>query len=239
VSPECCWAVVPAAGRGSRMANATPKQYLPLHGRTVLEHSVLALLQLPEIRSLVVALPANDDAARELPLMADARVVVVTGGAERSDSVLAGLDGLVALGAESDDWVLVHDAARPCLGAKALQRLLEQIASLDTGGAILAEPVADTVKQADAHGQVVATVDRSVLWRAQTPQAFRLGELQDALREASSQGWRVTDEASAMERRGYPVWLVAGDRSNLKITQPADLELASFYLASAGRNVEK
>jgi 2-C-methyl-D-erythritol 4-phosphate cytidylyltransferase len=238
VITERCWAVVPAAGRGSRMANATPKQYLPLHGRTVLEHSLLALLRLPALQAVVVALPAGDDVAQNLPLMADERVVAITGGAERSDSVLAGLDCLATLGAQSDDWVLVHDAARPCLDAKALQRLLEQTASLDSGGAILAEPVADTVKQADARGQVVATVDRSALWRAQTPQAFRFGELQNALREASSEGWAVTDEASAMERCGHPVWLVAGERSNLKVTQPADLELAGFYLARADKFAE-
>ncbi|MEP1469898.1 MAG: 2-C-methyl-D-erythritol 4-phosphate cytidylyltransferase [Halieaceae bacterium] len=235
---ERCWAVVPAAGRGSRMASATPKQYLPLHGRTVLEHSLLSLLRLPAVQAVVVALPDADDIAQGLPVMADERVVAVTGGAERSDSVLAGLDGLATLGAASDDWVLVHDAARPCLDRGALQRLLQQTASLDTGGAILAEPVADTVKQADARGQVVATVDRSALWRAQTPQAFRFGELQDALREASANGWEVTDEASAMERCGHPVWLVAGERSNLKVTQPADLKLAAFYLDSADQRAE-
>jgi len=238
VSKARCWAVVPAAGSGRRMASATAKQYLPLCGRTVLEHSVLALLQVPAVEAVVVALPADDELAQGLPLMTDERVKTVTGGAERCDSVLAGLAALAGLGADTGDWVLVHDAARPCLRPDAVERLLERVAVVGAGGAILAEPIADTVKRADAQGRVVATVDRSVLWRAQTPQLFRLGELEGALHDARRDGVEVTDEASAMEHCGYPVWLVAGERRNLKVTEPADLELAGFYLTSAPERAE-
>jgi len=217
------------------MASATPKQYLPLSGRTVLEHSLLALLQVPAVEAVVVVLPAGDDVAGRLPLMTDKRVKTVTGGAERCDSVLAGLVALAGLGADNGDWVLVHDAARPCLRPGAVEQLLERVEPGGAGGAILAEPIADTVKRADTQGRVVATVDRSLLWRAQTPQLFRLGELERALLDARRDGVEVTDEASAMEHCGYPVRLVAGERRNLKVTEPADLELAEFYLASGHR----
>ena len=220
------------------MASATPKQYLPLCGRTVLEHSVLALLQVPAVETVVVVLPADDTLAQGLPMMADERIKTVVGGAERCDSVLAGLAALAALGADTGDWVLVHDAARPCLRPGSVERLLQRVEAGGAGGAILAEPIADTVKRADAQGRVVATVDRSVLWRAQTPQLFPLGELDGALQAARRDGVEVTDEASAMEYCGYPVWLVAGERHNLKVTEPADLELAEFYLASALERAE-
>jgi 2-C-methyl-D-erythritol 4-phosphate cytidylyltransferase len=142
--------------------------------------------------------------------------------------VQAGLQAL-SKQAAPDDWVLVHDAARPCLPAQDTQRLITQVTASGTGG-ILAEPVVDTVKQAGADGLVAATLDRSTLWRAQTPQMFRLGELRRALDQAMQQGLEITDEASAMEMAGYPVQLVVGSSRNLKVTVPADLELAAWYL---------
>lgn len=226
---RACWAVVPAAGIGSRMGSEVPKQYLQVAGATLLEHSIRALLACNEIVAVVVALNPRDERAGELQLLQDPRIRCVEGGAERSDSVLAGLDGLEACAA-TDDWVLVHDAARPCLRSVDVQCLIGQVRAEGVGG-ILAQPITDTVKQAGTDGRVARTLDRSLMWRAQTPQMFRLGELREALLDATRQGLPVTDEASAMELANYPVQLVPGSPANLKVTQPADLQLAGWYLA--------
>ncbi len=223
-----CWAVLPAAGIGSRMGSERPKQYIEVAGATIFEHSLRALLNSPQITAVVVALHSQDSHAAELAILSDSRVQTVLGGAQRSDSVRAGLQVLVTQAAP-DDWVLVHDAARPCIPQQDIDRLITRVTGSGTGG-ILAEPVVDTVKQADANGLVEATLDRSTLWRAQTPQMFRLAELQHALDQAVRQGWEITDEASAMEMAGYPVQLVTGSSRNLKVTMPADLELAAWYL---------
>ena len=234
---QACWAVVPAAGIGSRMGSEVPKQYLQVAGATLLEHSLRALLACDDIVAVAVALNPRDERAGSLPLLQDPRILCVEGGAERSDSVMAGLDGLETRAA-TDDWVLVHDAARPCLPGADLQGLIEQVCSEGVGG-ILAQPITDTVKQAGAEGRVARTLDRSLLWRAQTPQMFRLDELREALLDASRQGLAVTDEASAMELAGYPVQLVPGSPSNLKVTLPADLKLAGWYLdQQAGRTTQ-
>lgn len=234
MSVDRCWAVVPAAGVGARMASETPKQYLKVAGKTVLEHSVQALLNAAAIETVIVALHAEDTEAMKLPVMSDAKVRAVTGGAQRSDSVLAGLTALQALGAGAQDWVLVHDAARPGIRTTLVEALIAQVGSSNVGG-ILALPLTDTVKQADSQALVAATLDRSSLWRAQTPQMFRLGELIEALQAATADGVQVTDEAAAMERAGYPVQLVTGEPANLKVTEPADLALAGFYLDKAAR----
>lgn len=227
-SSERCWAVVPAAGVGTRMDSGLPKQYLEIAGTTMLEHSVKALLACERVHGVVVALHAHDSRASELAVFGDRRVQRVTGGDHRSDSVLAALDSLLSQG-ELDDWVLVHDAARPCLRLGELHRLIDGVVASDTGG-ILAEPMVDTVKQAGDDGRVLRTLDRSRLWRAQTPQMFRLGPLYAALAGAKKQGLSITDEASAMELAGQPVQLIMGSSSNLKVTVPADLALADWYL---------
>jgi 2-C-methyl-D-erythritol 4-phosphate cytidylyltransferase len=152
----------------------------------------------------------------------------VAGGAERCDSVLAGLDALTGQTPERG-WVLVHDAARPCVLTADIARLIGEVSAREVGG-ILAEPIVDTVKQAGEDGLVSRTLDRSRLWRAQTPQMFRLGLLREALLQAAREGLALTDEASAMEAAGHPVQLVAGSSSNLKVTVPEDLALARFYL---------
>ena len=223
-----CWAVLPAAGIGSRMGSALPKQYIEIAGATIFEHSLRALLACRELVAVVVALHPDDKRAADLAVMNDTRVQTVVGGRQRSDSVLAGLAALSGQAA-ADDWVLVHDAARPCLQKQECLRLITQVIDSGTGG-ILAQPVVDTVKRADANGMVAATVDRKLLWQAQTPQMFRLGELQQALQQAAANGLAVTDEASAMEMAGYPVQLIAGSARNLKVTVPADLQLATWYL---------
>ncbi|MEM0954728.1 MAG: 2-C-methyl-D-erythritol 4-phosphate cytidylyltransferase [Pseudomonadota bacterium] len=222
------WAVVPAAGIGARIGGDRPKQYLALAGQPVLQHSLNTLLALPNLRAVAVAIAAGDEAWPGLPAALDSRVRLAPGGAERSDSVLSGLDCL-ASEAAAHDWVLVHDAARPCLPTADLERLVDSLAEDDVGG-ILALPVADTVKRADDAGRIIETVDRSGLWLAQTPQLFRYGMLAAALRAAKAAGHAVTDEASAIERAGFQPRLVPGSPRNIKVTRPADLALAENYL---------
>lgn len=223
-----CWAVLPAAGTGTRMGAELPKQYLQVAGATLLEHSLRALLGCGHIDGIVVALHPQDSRAGQLAVFQDPRIHTVAGGEQRSSSVLAGLDAL-SVRAAPHDWVLVHDAARPCLQSRDIEGLIEAVIDRDTGG-ILAEPIVDTVKQASADALVVRTLDRSTLWRAQTPQMFRLDELRSALHQAQEQGLVVTDEASAMELAGYPVQLIVGPAGNLKVTVPEDLPLAAWYL---------
>lgn len=216
------------------MGSDVPKQYLPLGGRCLLEHSLLALLGNAAIATVVVALHPEDARAASLDLLRDPRVRTTIGGEQRADSVLAGLNCLGDRAADSD-WVLVHDAARPCLSAKDLERLIDAVLGRDTGG-ILAEPVVDTVKRATADDLVECTVDRDRLWRAQTPQMFRLGELRGALQQALAAGATITDEASAMEYAGFPVQLVRGSPANLKVTVAEDLALAAWYLQRRSDN---
>lgn len=231
------WAMVPAAGAGKRMGSAVPKQYLSLAGRPVIAHTLASLLDHPRIDGVAVAIGAGDEwwptVAAELNAAKPLRVV--TGGAERCHSVLNGLEAL-SEPAQPEDWVLVHDAARPCLTGGDLDRLIDTLADDPVGG-LLAVPVRDTLKQADDAGRVAATVDRSRLWHALTPQMFRLGMLHEALSAALARGLLVTDEAAAMEVAGFAPRLVEGRADNLKITRPEDLALAEFYLtrrATAG-----
>jgi 2-C-methyl-D-erythritol 4-phosphate cytidylyltransferase len=223
-----CWAVLPAAGTGSRMGGDMPKQYLEICGATLLEHSLRALLRCEELSGIVVPLHPLDSRAALLPMMADARVQTVIGAAQRCGSVLAALEAL-AVRAAPRDWVLVHDAARPCVRHGDIQRLMQVVISSGVGG-LLAEPIVDTVKQATDSARVLRTLDRATLWRAQTPQMFRLGELLEALKQALARSMDVTDEASAMELAGHPVQLVEGSAGNLKVTVPTDLHLAAWYL---------
>ena len=234
MKPEArAWAVVPAAGRGRRMGSEVPKQYLGLRGRLVLDHALETLLAHPRIGGAVVAVGAGDVGWRASAFAVDARVAWVEGGAERCQSVLNALDALwgrVAAG----DWVLVHDAARPCLHRADLDRLFAVVPSHPVGG-LLAVPVRDTMKRADASGDVVATVDRNGLWHAYTPQMFRFTLLRAALRRAIDDGVLVTDEAAAVERLGLAPRLVEGRPDNIKVTRPEDLALADFFL---GRQAE-
>jgi 2-C-methyl-D-erythritol 4-phosphate cytidylyltransferase len=224
-----CWGVIPAAGIGSRMRSETPKQYLEVAGATLLEHSLAALLLCDFIETVVVALHPDDETAVKLPGLKDSRVLLTEGGAQRSDSVFAGLLALDDL-ASPDDWVLVHDAARPCVSPEDISALA--CAVIDSGvGGILAQPIVDTVKRSDAHNQVDETLPREHLWRAQTPQMFRLHALREALENAKLHGLSITDEASAMELAGQGVQLVSSCPGNLKVTVPEDLPLAEFYLA--------
>lgn len=217
------WIVVPAAGVGSRMRADRPKQYLPLAGKSVIEHTLGCFLDHPGLLGLVVSLAADDPYWANLECAKDPRIHRAGGGAERADSVLAGLHRLSELGARDDDWVLVHDAARPNLSRQDLDKLLAELGDDPVGG-LLAVPARDTLKRAGADGRVVETIDRSVIWQAFTPQMFRLGALRDALASALEAGAAVTDEASALEWAGFSPRLVEGRSDNLKITRPEDLQ---------------
>ena len=217
------WVVIPAAGIGSRMRADRPKQYLALAGRTILEHTLHCFLDHPQGCGLVLSLAADDPWWPALPCAVDPRIQRAEGGAERADSVLAGLLQLIELGAQPDDWVLVHDAARPNLSRSDLDLLLQELADDPVGG-LLAVPARDTLKRAGADGRVAETVDRSLIWQAYTPQMFRLAALHRALADALVADVAVTDEASALEWAGLAPKLVEGRADNLKITRPEDLE---------------
>lgn len=222
------WVVVPAAGRGTRTGLAMPKQYVGLVGRPMLAWTLERLLAHPGISGAVVALAADDPHWPGWTRIAGKPVLTATGGAERCESVLAGLAALPAQVA-AGDWVLVHDAARPCIGSAELDRLLA--ARDHPVGALLALPVADTLKRANARGESCASIDRAGAWRAQTPQMFRRGELADALARAIAEGEAPTDEAAAFERLQRHPLLVPGDARNLKVTSAEDLALAEWWLA--------
>jgi len=222
------WAVVPAAGSGLRMGTELPKQYLRLRGRTVLDHALAALLADPAIRRVVVAVAPGDTRWQDGEHARAPRVRWVAGGAERCHSVLNALDDLAAEAA-AGDWVLVHDAARPCLGRADLHRLVRSLRGHPVGG-LLGVPVRDTMKRCTADGSVAATVDRAGLWHAYTPQMFRFGLLHEALRAAVATGELVTDEAAAVERAGFVSRMVEGSFGNIKVTRPQDLPLAEFFL---------
>jgi 2-C-methyl-D-erythritol 4-phosphate cytidylyltransferase len=223
------WAIVPAAGAGRRMGADTPKQYLPLGGKTVIEHTLDTLLSCQRLSGVILVLSPDDERwAGIQQRYTEQPLETVTGGVERCHSVLNGLDQLVARGSD-DDWALVHDAARPCVRLEDIERLMATLESSTEGG-LLGVPVADTMKRVDKDVCISDTVDREGLWHAYTPQMFRVGILRAALQQAISDGQQVTDEANAMELAGYRPRMVQGARDNIKITVPSDLALAAFYL---------
>lgn len=216
-------AIVPAAGIGSRMQADRPKQYLKILGKTILEHTLSIFLSYEKINQIILPVAENDPYLSGIDLLQDPRIKVVTGGTNRADSVLNGLRSIE----NKKSWVLVHDAARPCLRHEDLGKLVQ---IQDENGAILAIPAVDTIKRSNADLQIQHTEDRSQLWLAQTPQFFPVELLQNALEQAEKQGFIVTDEASAMELAGFRPHLVAGRSDNIKVTRPEDLALAEFYL---------
>lgn len=220
------------------MGAAIPKQFMRVGPHSVLCHTVSVFLENPRIQGVILVLGADVD-PDVLDLPPDSgRLFQVLGGEERSDSVCNGLEFLAARH-DPRDWVLVHDAARPCLPPDDLERLLTELEHDPVGG-LLALPSTDTLKRVDPQtGQVQETLDRSVIWRAQTPQMFRLGLLLDALRVSARSGCKVTDEAAAMEGAGFSPRLVEGSAVNIKITRPEDLALAEIYLGQRGRLGER
>ena len=215
------------------MRAARPKQYLPLLGRAILQHTLERLGHYPRLRGMVVGIAADDaywpTLATEIPNL----LTTYVGGAERAQTVLNGLRVLETYAAP-DDWVLVHDAARPCVRHADIDSLLAAVAGHADGG-LLALPLSDTVKRADHNGCVEDTVARAGLWRALTPQVFRLAALSDALESAMRAGVEITDEASAMEYSGARPRLVHGHADNIKITEPEDLALAELFLREQER----
>ncbi|GAB3336977.1 2-C-methyl-D-erythritol 4-phosphate cytidylyltransferase [Marilutibacter aestuarii] len=234
---DAVWAIVPAAGRGSRFGGDRPKQYLEVAGRTLLEHALDALLAHPRVAGAVVALSADDAHWQGGGGRQGKPVLTCVGGEERADSVLAALDALPD-GVDDASLVLVHDAARPNLCLDDLDRLIAA-ADAHADGAILAAPVRDTLKRAAADGSIAGTEPRESLWRALTPQAFRRGGLAAALRAARADGVAVTDEAMAIERMGGRPRLVEGREDNLKVTTPADHALVEFLLARRTRGTRE
>ena len=228
-----CWGIVPAAGRGLRMGSDLPKQYLLLGRRTVLDHSIAALLAHAAVRAVVVAVAPGDERWRGSQHAGDPRVRWVEGGAERCHSVLNALDTL-SVDAGAGDWVLVHDAARPCLRAADVGRLIAGLAGHPVGG-VLGSPARDTMKRCGADGTVTGTVERQGLWHAYTPQMFRYAPLRAALRDAIGAGLLLTDESAAVERAGLAPRLVEGSSHNIKVTRPEDLPLAEFLLGQTAR----
>ncbi|MFA0110652.1 2-C-methyl-D-erythritol 4-phosphate cytidylyltransferase [Vibrio breoganii] len=220
-------AIVPAAGVGSRMQADRPKQYLMLHGKTILEHTVEKLLSHPAISEVVIAVSAEDEYFSETTIANHPLVTRVAGGKERCDSVLNALDYLKQQ--DYQEWVLVHDAARPNVSHEDITTLIEQGCKHQVG-AILAAKVRDTMKRSSQANEIKNTVDRVNLWHALTPQMFRCYPLQQALQSALNNHSQVTDEASCMELIGLSPLLVEGRADNLKVTQPEDLALAEFYL---------
>jgi 2-C-methyl-D-erythritol 2,4-cyclodiphosphate synthase/2-C-methyl-D-erythritol 4-phosphate cytidylyltransferase len=231
------WAIVPAAGSGQRFAAGTegqaPKQYTPLLGKSVLEWTLRALLCESRVHAIVVVLAAGDARWPAVAASLDSnKLLTALGGVHRQDSVLRGLEYLTAH-ASPDDWILVHDAARPCLSEADLCKLLDVLTeAADCAGAVLAAPIVDTVKRegGDAVGVAAETVDRQGLWRALTPQVFKFAQLHAALQDAARLGLTVTDEAQALERHGTRATLVLGSPFNIKVTRAADLALATEIL---------
>ncbi|MCL7714158.1 2-C-methyl-D-erythritol 4-phosphate cytidylyltransferase [Stenotrophomonas mori] len=223
------WAVVPAAGRGTRFGGPVPKQYLLAAGEPLLAHTLEALLSHPGVAGVMVVIAENDADWPGWNALAGKPVVTCSGGDTRAASVLAGLQALPE-SVRADDFVLVHDAARPNLPPGDLARLLE-VGRADPVGAILAAPVRDTLKRAGDDGGIDRTEPRERLWRALTPQLFRRHQLTRALLDAAAAGVAVTDEAMAMERQGARPLLVEGDERNFKVTTPADLARFEFELS--------
>ncbi|EFX91377.1 2-C-methyl-D-erythritol 4-phosphate cytidylyltransferase [Actinobacillus ureae] len=213
--------VIPASGVGSRMNAPLPKQYLKLQGKTILEHTLNIFLEHPNIQKIIVAVSETDQYYPELSVLNSPKIQIVFGGETRADSVFNAIKVI-----DEDAWVLVHDAARPCLKRSDLDKLLQV---QEPSGAILATPAIDTMKRASGN-KIVATEDRSTLWHALTPQFFPVNALKHAIKNALEQGYTITDEASAMEMSGYTPQLITGRSDNLKITRPEDLALAEFYL---------
>ena len=224
------WALIPAAGIGTRMKSELPKQYLEIDGKTILEHSLSKFLEHPSIDKVVVALHPNDNHWAKIKIANHSKIITVEGGATRAESVLNGLKAIQQQH-QQEDWVMVHDAARPCLDAGSIDALI-QAGNESKHGAILAIPSVDTVKLANANQTIDKTLNREQIWLAQTPQYFPVQTLADAIETGLEQGLAITDEASAIEAQGMHPALVIGTRKNIKVTEPEDMMLASVWLAT-------
>jgi len=234
------WVVIPAAGIGKRMNTDIPKQYLKINNKTILEHTLNCFTSHSDIAGIIVVLNTDDYYWKKISkdkCLSSKPIYTVEGGKERSDSVMQGLDYLLMVEQlDENNWVMIHDAARPCLLKKDIDALLSVRDEANTGG-ILASPVRDTMKRATPdNNTILITESRENLWHALTPQLFRIGQLKEALEFCLDKGKPVTDEASALENIGEQVILIEGSSNNIKITQAADLELATLLLSSPSFN---
>lgn len=222
------WVIIPAAGIGQRMNVERPKQYLHLLGKTILEHTLSCFLAYPHIEKIIVVVAENDLYWPSLNLLSNPKILTATGGGKRFESVLSGLHK-IAPWALPNDWILVHDAARPCLQHQDIDRLIQQLQGHVVGG-LLGIPVADTLKKNNPLGEVMGTMDRHDIWQALTPQMFRYQKLINALQYCMEHHLNITDSSSALEILGEKPLLVRGRRDNIKITYPDDLLLAEQIL---------
>ena len=225
---EKLWAVVPAAGQGRRVGGAVPKQYLEIAGMPVLVHSLNRLAAVQQIDAIFVGISETDRHWHKLALPASMQVACYTGGQSRAETVWLGLQALQKC-ASADDWVLVHDAARPCVQVEDIDTLISAVVPSLEGG-LLAVPVTDTIKVANQDSTAKQTMDRRMLWRAQTPQLFRFSVLYTALQAVVHNLESISDESAAVEKLGLKPLIVQSDERNIKITNSKDLQLAEFFL---------
>lgn len=221
------WIIVPAAGVGHRFGGDIPKQYQQLLGKSVIEHTLERLLQLQDVQ-IVVAVSSEDTLWQSLSVFQNPRIQTTLGGEERADSVRLTLESFQGK-AHQDDWVLVHDVARPCVQVQDIQNLIKKLAGHKVGG-VLATPVSDTVKRVLHESSIDSTEDRSQLWAAQTPQMFRYGLLLESLQKAVQQQYQPTDESAAIEQLDYTPCVVEGSRDNIKITRLEDMAIAEAIM---------
>lgn len=230
MTQQACWVIIPAAGQGARMQASSPKQYFSLGAQTILEHSLKVFVNLPFVQRVVVALSKEDVYWSGLAICHNPKIMTVEGGLSRAHSVL---NGLLALShhAHQNDWVMVHDAVRPCVRRDDVERLWHNLQD-DAVGGLLGYPVTDTLKKVDEQVRVSTTMSRANLWHALTPQMFRYSMLSQALQHGLKEGAMITDEASAIEALGHQPRMIEGCRDNIKVTLMSDLALAERILES-------
>ena len=225
------WVVIPAAGIGKRMGSDIPKQYVSVRGKTVIEHTIDNFISRKEIQNICISISESDNYWSTLPISKNKKIITTVGGNERYESVYNGLRALQDK-ANDDDWVLVHDAVRPCLKKSIIDRLITDISSHDVGG-ILALPCFETMKRVNNNKQVEETINREIIWRAQTPQIFKYKKLLLAIEKAINENILITDEAMAMELSNYKPIVIMGDEKNIKITHKDDLKHLELFLEEA------
>lgn len=226
------WAILPAAGIGRRMGSITPKQYLPINGVPVISIALKKLASVDAIDGIIVVIHPEDSHWSKLDIDLGSKITTTAGGEERHISVLNGLMAIAGQ-AEAEDWVLVHDAVRPCVLVADIEKLLSELADSPVGG-LLGAPVEHTMKRVGENQAVIETLDRSEIWNAYTPQMFRYGLLLQAMQSAQADSIGITDEASAIEALGHAVTMVQGAKTNIKITEESDLALAQTILQQQG-----
>ena len=222
------WVVIPAAGIGKRMGDDIPKQYISVCGKTVIEHTIDNFISRNEIENICISISESDNYWPTLPISKNEKIITTIGGSERYESVYNGLRAIQDKATE-DDWVLVHDAVRPCLKKSIIDRLITDISSHDVGG-ILALPCSETMKRVNNSNEVEETINRQTAWRAQTPQMFKYKKLLLAIEKVINEDIFITDEAMAMELSNHKPIVILGDENNIKITHKTDLKYLELFL---------